>query len=132
MAGESGYEVRVLDQFVDVADEGTAGHVAAGHFVDRHFHFRSGYCIQQVIAVIHSISTSNHNTVLARSRKKSVVIHLISTSNHNLDEFTNAQFMVVIHLISTSNHNNLHKRYRFSHQNTDFGHLLCEKCPKLA
>ena len=28
MAGEGGDEVRVLDQLVDVADEGAAGHVA--------------------------------------------------------------------------------------------------------
>ena len=37
MAGESGYEVRILDQFVDVADKSAAGHMAAGYFVDRHF-----------------------------------------------------------------------------------------------
>ena len=34
MAGECRDEVRVLDQLVDVADEGTADHVAAGNFVN--------------------------------------------------------------------------------------------------
>lgn len=42
MTGEGGDEVRILDQLVDVADEGTAGHVAACHFVYRYFGFRSG------------------------------------------------------------------------------------------
>lgn len=37
VAGESGYEVRIFDQFEDVADEGSAGHMAAGHFIYRHF-----------------------------------------------------------------------------------------------
>ena len=46
VAGESGYEVRILDQLVDVADEGTAGHMAAGHFIDRHFGFCSGNGVQ--------------------------------------------------------------------------------------
>ena len=46
VAGESGYEVRILDQFVDVADEGAASHMAAGHFIDRHFGFCSGNGVQ--------------------------------------------------------------------------------------
>ena len=37
MAGEGGDKVRILDQSVDVADEGAASHMAAGHFIDRHF-----------------------------------------------------------------------------------------------
>ena len=31
VAGECGDEVRILDQFVDVDDEGTAGHMASGY-----------------------------------------------------------------------------------------------------
>ena len=46
VAGESGYEVRILDQFVDVADEGAASHMAAGNLVDRHFLFCTGQGIQ--------------------------------------------------------------------------------------
>ena len=46
MAGECGDEVRVLDQLVDVADEGAAGHVAAGDLVDRNFLFGAGDSIQ--------------------------------------------------------------------------------------
>jgi len=34
VAGEGRDKVRVLDQLVDVTDEGAAGHVAAGDFVD--------------------------------------------------------------------------------------------------
>ena len=34
MAGGGRDEVRVLDQLVDVTDEGAASHVAAGDFVD--------------------------------------------------------------------------------------------------
>ena len=37
VAGESWYKVRILDQLVDVADEGTTGHVAAGNLVDWDF-----------------------------------------------------------------------------------------------
>ena len=46
VAGESGDEVRVLYQLVDVADEGAAGHVAAGDLVDRDFLFGAGDSIQ--------------------------------------------------------------------------------------
>ena len=42
MAGEGGNQVLVLDLFVDVADKSTAGHVAAGDFIDRALHFLSG------------------------------------------------------------------------------------------
>ena len=46
MTGKGGDEVRILDQFVDVADEGAAGHVAAGDLVDRDFLFGAGDSIQ--------------------------------------------------------------------------------------
>ena len=77
--------------------------MAAGDLIDRHFHLRSGYCIQLVcnsfyfyikpqprpkcdapcFVVIHSISTSNHNSIFAVVVLLCVVIHSISTSNHN-------------------------------------------------
>ena len=37
---------RVLDQLVDVTDEGTAGHMTAGDLVDRHFLFCTGQGVQ--------------------------------------------------------------------------------------
>ena len=46
VAGEGGDKVRILDQSVDVADEGAAGHVAAGNLVDRNFLFGAGNCIK--------------------------------------------------------------------------------------
>ena len=46
VAGEGGDEVRIFDQFVDVADEGAASHMAAGHFIDRQFGFCSGNGVQ--------------------------------------------------------------------------------------
>ena len=49
---------RVLDQLVDVADEGATGHVAAGDLVDRHFHLRHGYCIQQKELIVYYVRVS--------------------------------------------------------------------------
>ena len=46
MAGEGGDEVRILDQLVDVAYDGTTGHVAAGDLIDRNLHLRSGHCVK--------------------------------------------------------------------------------------
>ena len=46
MTGEGWDEVRVLDQLIDVADEGTTGHVAAGDLIDRNLHLRSGHCVK--------------------------------------------------------------------------------------
>lgn len=37
---------KALDQFVDIADEGAASHVAAGDLIDRNFLFCAGNCIQ--------------------------------------------------------------------------------------
>ena len=42
VAGECGDEVRIFDQFVDVADEGAASHMAAGNLIDRNFLFGAG------------------------------------------------------------------------------------------
>ena len=38
----AGDEVRILYQLVDITDEGTAGHVAAGNLIDRNFLFGAG------------------------------------------------------------------------------------------
>ena len=46
MTSEGRDEVRVLDQLVDVADEGAASHVAAGDLVDRNLHLRPGHCVE--------------------------------------------------------------------------------------
>ncbi len=35
MSGQGRNEIRILDELVNVADEGTAGHVGAGDFIDR-------------------------------------------------------------------------------------------------
>lgn len=51
VADECGDEVRILDQFVDVADEGTTSHMTAGNFVDRNFLF----CACQGIQFCHQV-----------------------------------------------------------------------------
>ena len=51
VAGEGCNEVRVFDQFVDIADEGTTSHMTAGNFVDRNFLF----CACQGIQFNHQI-----------------------------------------------------------------------------
>ena len=51
MAREGRDEVRIFDQFIDVADEGTAGHMTAGNFVDRNFLF----CACQGIQFSHQV-----------------------------------------------------------------------------
>ena len=54
VTGEGRDEVRVPDQLVDVADEGTAGHMAAGDFVDRDFDLCSSHGVELGYEVGHS------------------------------------------------------------------------------
>ena len=54
MAGEGRDEVRIFDQFVDVADEGATGHVAAGDLVDWNFDFGSSHGVEFGYEVGHS------------------------------------------------------------------------------
>ena len=54
VAGEGGDKVRILDQFVDVAYESAAGHVAAGDLVDRNFNLCSSHGVELSYEVGHS------------------------------------------------------------------------------
>ena len=64
-----------------------------------------GYASCYGSAVIHSISTSNHNDKPDLLLYDNAVIHSISTSNHNASATPVSRRVAVIHSISTSNHN---------------------------
>ena len=57
--------------------------------------------------VLHSSSTSNHNTDEPSYKHFEVVLHSSSTSNHNCQFSHNAELMVVLYSSSTSNHNRM-------------------------
>ena len=67
VTGEGGDEVRVLDQLVDVADEGTAGHVATSDFVDRNFDFGSSHGVEFSYEVGHTCFLKNDFDVIVVS-----------------------------------------------------------------
>ena len=60
---------------------------------------------EQCLVVTYSISTSNHNSILAYFMINFVVTYSISTSNHNLRSLPQSESEVVTYSISTSNHN---------------------------
>lgn len=109
MAGECGDEVRVLYQLVDVANEGAAGHVAAGNLVDQNFLFGAGNGVKFGYEVCDFCLFEDDLDVVIKSfrafKREKLISRIICISIYNLLGHTvqrNRLFLQLVHASSSS------------------------------